>query len=271
MNEIIYRRKLVQTRRTVEVELYPVYKSGSTRGRKSKKSSKAQKNLNAKNSLKSLVRVVNNNFTENDFFVTPTFDDGHLPRDATEAKRVVKNYLARLKRSAEKQGKPFKWVQIVECGTVNGRLHVHLIMSGADAAAIMKQWKCGIIEISPLRASESGFTALAKYHGKTRGKRRNNLTLGNCKTWTCSRNIEKPKVTYSDAAISKKALYRLIVSHDESAYKRLLTKALREKCDLIESDSGDIADYEDWQFLERSYQINDISGYYLYLTFNRRE
>lgn len=271
MKDIVYRRKLVQTGRTVEVELYPVYKSNGPRGKKKAKSRKAQMNLNAKNSLKSLVRIVNNNFDETGFFVTPTFDNAHLPADAAEAKRIVKNYLARLRRSAEKQGSVFKWVQIVECGEKKGRIHVHLIVSGADVSALMKQWKCGIVEVSPLKASESGFTALAKYHGKTRGKRRNNLTLGNCKTWTCSRNLERPKVSYSDTAITKKAVHNLIVSHDESAYKKLLTKALREKCELIEEDSGEIANYEDWQFLERNYQINDISGYYLYLTFNRRE
>lgn len=259
-----YRRKLVKCGDVLDVEIYPAPVLAA-RGKKTNKSRAAQKALNDKRRLKNLVRMANTNFTESDYFATYTFDNASLPVSVEEAKRIFKNYIARLSRRATSE---FKWLMVAE---TNGRLHFHALIAGVSADTIMEQWHYGIVTASKLRKVDGTFTALARYHGK-HGKRTSSASenLGGCKSWTGSRNLKKPEVTVSDTAVTARQVAELITQFDEDKLLHLLKKSIREDYAAAEYEGGKIEDCNDWQYLERNYQINDISGYYLYATFVRR-
>lgn len=282
MDRLVYRRKMIQSGEVIEIEAYPVYiKADNSRTEKANKSRPAQAALNDKHSLKNLERMINTNFCPGkDYFVTLTFDSDHLPESVTEARKILKRYLQRLRRAAKKSGKELKWVAVIE---LDGRYHFHLIISGVSPMDIMSLWgdevkayngskefiTYGKIDVSPLMRVDGSFNALAKYHAK-HGKNKKGERVGGCKTWTCSRNLEKPKVTVSDTAITERRVRELIVQHDEGELLKLLKSSIRDSYSAAEFEGGNVEEYDDWQYLERGYQINDLSGFYLYVTYTRR-
>lgn len=68
-----------------EIEIYPQFRSMDEvppEGRTIKKdNNKAQKNLNDKNARKYVERLINENFSDRDIWMTLTYDDAHLPPD----------------------------------------------------------------------------------------------------------------------------------------------------------------------------------------------
>ena len=265
MNTVTYRRKMIRSGDVIEVEIYPVYALPTARGKKRSKSRAAQQALNDKNRLKNLVRMVNANFTEKDFFVTLTFSDDNIPETPQEARRFLKNYLARLRRKCTSPAQ-FKWLAVLE---LDGRYHFHVLLAGVSADDISEQWCHGICSISRLRKIDGAFTALAKYYGK-HGKKQNGEHIDGCKTWTGSRNLVKPVVTVSDSAVTARRVREYICAHDETELYKLLKKSIREDYEIRDIERGDLCECEDWQCFEKNYQINDISGYYLYVSYVRR-
>lgn len=84
----MYREKKIYSGKILEVELYPVYKSGREiprRAKKEKLSTKEQKNLNDKNARKKLTRLINANFGEGDIVIHPTYRDSEMPSTEQEA------------------------------------------------------------------------------------------------------------------------------------------------------------------------------------------
>ena len=90
----------------VEIDMYPAFlRKDMSRAAKAKASREAQKNLNNKNRIKNLVRLVNANFCKRDYIVHLTYEDGYLPTEE-RAKKDMVNYLERVKRRRKKQGLP---------------------------------------------------------------------------------------------------------------------------------------------------------------------
>lgn len=273
MGKAVYRKKTIQSGDVTEVEIYPIYPKPIARNKKVNKSRPAQQALNDKNRVKNLIRMVNANFqAQKDYFVTLTFSDKYLPKTVEDGRKVFKKYIQRLRRAAQKTKNELKWLAVIE---QKNRLHFHLFLSGVEMRDIIDNWgedivkgkilePYGKIDISPLMKIDGSFTALAIYHGKHRKNK------GGCKSWTCSRNLKKPKVTVSDAGLSEEKVRTLIVQYDEKQLMKLLRKNSRQEYSLQSFEGGELEDYDDWRFLESNYQINDISGFYLYATYVRR-
>ena len=88
----MYREKKIYSGKILEVELYPVYKSGREiprRAKKEKLSTKEQKNLNDKNARKKLTRLINANFGEGDIVIHPTYRDSEMPSTEQEARSCL--------------------------------------------------------------------------------------------------------------------------------------------------------------------------------------
>ena len=77
-----YRTKTIKSGNVLEVEVYPIWDThtSTSRARKTKESREAQKRLNYKNAVKQVVRLINANFTDADFWATFTYDNAHLPK-----------------------------------------------------------------------------------------------------------------------------------------------------------------------------------------------
>lgn len=83
--KVIYALKEITAGDQFEIEIYPQFRSMDEvppEGRTIKKdNNKAQKNLNDKNARKYVERLINENFSDRDIWMTLTYDDEHLPPD----------------------------------------------------------------------------------------------------------------------------------------------------------------------------------------------
>ncbi|MBR0537480.1 MAG: hypothetical protein IJK40_04970 [Clostridia bacterium] len=94
--------------RLLDVDFYPVYNDGRrlpTRAPKTKPSSEEQQKKNDRRAKKNIVRLINANFATGDIWATFTFDADHAPADVGEARRLVYNYIRRVKSKREKARK----------------------------------------------------------------------------------------------------------------------------------------------------------------------
>ena len=133
VGQMAYRTTTTLAGDTLVAEIYPAW------GRKKKTEAKrARHNLtperiqkyNEQRARFRLELLLDTNFTADDLNMTLTYADA--PREA-EARKDVKNYIARLKRERKKRGLPeMKYVYALE-DERDGRkkqLHCHLVMSG---------------------------------------------------------------------------------------------------------------------------------------------
>jgi hypothetical protein len=109
-----YRTRTIYSGDILEVEAYPIWRTQSElRKAKEHESREAQKNLNAKNARKKLVRKINANFTADDLCVTLTYK-GDPPNEAT-ARRDMQNYIRRVRNYRSRNGLPeLKYVYVIE-------------------------------------------------------------------------------------------------------------------------------------------------------------
>lgn len=112
------REKRLTSGPLLEIDIYPVLSDGrrlATRAPKTKPSTEQQAKYNARQAAKKLVRLVNTNFGNTDYFMHPTYRPEKAPQSEQQARRDMVNYLRRVKtkRDAEvkKTEKQLKEVQ----------------------------------------------------------------------------------------------------------------------------------------------------------------
>lgn len=84
----------------LEVDYYPIFDNGRrvpTRAPKAKPSTEAQEKYNRAQAKKKIVRLVNANFDNTDYFVHPTYEDYQAPQTEEQARKDIINYLRRIK------------------------------------------------------------------------------------------------------------------------------------------------------------------------------
>jgi hypothetical protein len=109
------------------------------------------------------------------------------------AQKLLQNFLRRLKRRCT----GLKYVYILEKGQENGRLHIHMVISGGmDEENLAALWAMGKVKAAALEFNEDGLAALAKYF--TKGDSDNGSKPITWKRWVASRNLEKPVVEEHD-------------------------------------------------------------------------
>lgn len=253
-----YRVKTIRSGDMLEVEAYPIWDiPGGRRGRRGKGSSKAQQNLNDKNTKKRLIRLVNTNFTDKDIWATLTYENGKLPADHEQAKKDMQNYLRRLKRWLKKRekekGDPFdlRYIYVTEYesdekkGKV--RTHHHMITNFPDRDALEDLWNGGgRSQTRRLKADDFGLEGLTRYITKDKSKNPS-------KRYTVSRNLKQPKVTVADSKMTRRRAER-IASEEVSA------EELFEKM------------YKNYKFNDIEVKYSEfVSGAYLYVRMRRTD
>lgn len=219
-----YAVKTIQSGNIVEVEIYPEFSKADLKKHKEikRRSSKAQKNLNDRNSKKKLQRLINTNFTENDIWATLTYDSKNLPKTMNEALKNMQGYIRKLNRIRKKEGKPnAKYIYITEHSST--RCHHHLIISGdMNMDDIEYEWSKGIRNNTRrIYEDDDGLDKLANYMTK------DSRTEKYKKRWNQSRNLAKPEIR-KDHQISMKQIRRMISNPDE------IMKFIRKKYSNLE-------------------------------------
>ena len=237
----------------VEIDMYPAFlRKDMPRGEKSKASRQAQKNLNNKNRVKNLVRLINANFSKKDFIVTLTYEDGNLPTEE-RAKKDMVNFLARVRRRRKKQGlPPLKYIYVTEFvpegeRTRKVRIHHHLIMSGGlDRDEVEGLWGKGRCRVERCQPDDFELTGFADYIGKLEREKGRH-------SYCSSKNLDKPKVHKSVTKLSRRRFMEIIRAGDGRA--ELLESLYKDKFRYLDSTT---------------YVSQEFGGFYLYSRLRRR-
>lgn len=246
------RQKTITSGEIRECEIYPIYncRKDFSRAKKAIATSEKQRKLNAKNTRKRIVRLLNANFTKKDIWVTLTFDNKYLPKDLKEAKRCLQNYIRRVAYLMKKMKLgAFKYlyrIEYIDDGK-KVRIHSHVVMNFPDRDLAEKLWNGkGRTQARRLQPDDFGLEGMGRYISK-------NGYMKYEKTWAASRNLKEPKITVSDTAISRRRARNFAMSYDDAvAYFERQNKGYR--------------------VLEFKPYISDIvPGVYIYVKMRRRD
>lgn len=191
----VYALKEIRAGQQMELEIYPQFQSMDDvpiSGRRIVKDNAAQRNLNDKNARKHVERLINNNFSNNDLWVTLTYDNEHLPSSMDEAIRNMQKYIRRVNYQRKKKGLPnAKYIYVTEYNqAAKIRWHHHIVMDGMlDMDTVEACWKqSSRNEVRRLRKDENGLTGIAKYITK------DNVRSKSERRWNSSQGLRNPDV-----------------------------------------------------------------------------
>ena len=138
------------------IRIRPTENKG-TRRKKRKPSSESVKRNNEKLAEKHLGILLGHNFEDGDYHITLTYAKEPEPE---ESKKILRNYLDRLRRLYKRSGTVLKWVVVTEYH--GRRLHHHLILNRLDWNKVRDLWKYGSAFIQELYSS-GDYRKLAGY------------------------------------------------------------------------------------------------------------
>ena len=193
-----YKTKTIISGDMLECEIYPIWKTSkkSIRNTIRKESRPAQRNLNDKNAVKRVIRLINTNFCSQDIWMTLTYKNNPTEE---QARRDIQNYIRRLKRYIEKcKLEPLKYIYVTEAG--EKRVHHHIVMNFEDRDAAEKLWDKGRTQSRRLQPDDYGLEGMARYITKQKK---------DSKRYACSRNLKQPKVYEAYTKFSKRRAEKL--------------------------------------------------------------
>ena len=136
-----YVAKTISAGNMFEVELYPIFNKKDFQEFKIKrKSKKAQKNLNDRNSRKQFIRLINSNFTKDDYIMHLTYSNENLPPSIEDAEKEVYKLIRKINyRRKKKKLQNAKYIYVTEYDPQKKiRVHHHLIIEGGIDRKVMK-------------------------------------------------------------------------------------------------------------------------------------
>lgn len=173
----------------------------------------AQARLNEWNALRRAARIIEDNFSEADVMLTPTFRDATLPDDDEALMRVYNNFVRRLRRKYAARGAELKIFTVVGRGEKTGRYHVHMVVNGGVLTddEIRAVWGLGWVTVRPLEFDETGLSGLSNYMGGHR--------IG-MKRFFHSRNLRLPQVVERDRQYSQRQVAELASAENREYWEK---------------------------------------------------
>ncbi len=245
------REKQMKSGNLLEVDFYPVWANGHkmpTRAPKTNISTEVQFRYNRNQAIKKLIRLVNVNFDNSDYYIHPTYKTENEPKNEDAARKDMNNFIRRSKRYIAKKlkeiqkeieetlvefekypesktiskalsslklkenelSRPFKYIYSIEEAS---KWHFHMFFSGCGLTKdeIAELWGKGILEGDKFAPDEFGPEAAAAYMAKDPKGR---------KSFVYSRNLEKPKEPkVKDGKLTRGGLARLAQTRvDDASY-----------------------------------------------------
>lgn len=223
--KVVYALKEIKAGDQFDVEIYPQFKNMDEvppEGRNIKKDNdKAQRNLNDKNARKYVERLINENFTNDDLWITLTYDDEHIPPDG-DIDAAIKNmqkFIRRVNYQRKKRGLPnAKYVYVTEYNpTEEIRWHHHIAMDGQmEMDAVEACWKqSSRNEVRRLKKDENGLSGMANYIVKEKERVKSE------KRWNSSQGLKDPdiRVVHSKRPTKTQGSYKKIAAYVEEMRK----------------------------------------------------
>ena len=192
----------VVERRKTKITKRPARRGGRVRGNSSEKKIVG----NTEHAKLQLARTLNCNYVPGDLWLTAKFDQEGLASIGGTfegARKAGRKFIDRLVYRLRKMGLVCKWV--LAASEIDGdtgelvRPHVHIIISGAAFCWKDRQlwlgsetvdgiWGLGSVDVKFLRHQKDYYDLAVYLVKQARG-------VPDEKKWTCSRNMEKPKIT----------------------------------------------------------------------------
>lgn len=149
-NLIRWRVKTIRADQMMILKAYPV-RADYTQPRKARKkpSREVQKKLNDRNRSEQFRLLLLTNFSNADLFATLTF--AQEPEDKTKALEKLKYFLKKLRKASTGE---IKYLGVIETQNIDGesvRCHIHIIISGVDHTAIIKNWIYGNVRMQKMK------------------------------------------------------------------------------------------------------------------------
>lgn len=222
-NKNIYATKEIEAGEQLELEMYPEFKKWQIEQEEivlkmNEKRKEAQDRYNDKKSIKHINRIINENFTDKDMWMTLTFDNDNYPADMKDAAKKFNNFIAKLNYARKKQGfENSKYVYVIEYDEkAKIRYHIHAVMDGALPMDVVEsKWTYGSRnQVRRLAKDEAGYTGLSTYITKqsVRVKRK----------FSCSKNLRKYKVKVNHYKFKQMDINDMV--RDENVIKEKLEK-----------------------------------------------
>ena len=233
------RTRTVRAGDALEVECYPLTRIGPAARAEAtarRASRPCQDALNRRHAEAKIRRLIDANFTTEDWVVTLTYDYGAveawagsraeaearwetlaLPVDEEDARRDLNNFFRRVRTRLRQLGEDpaeFRDLYVLE-STREGadwhkalypHYHFHLVIHapGLTRGEIERIWDRGFIRADNLSVRDSGPARLAAYMTKGRGGERVDAGGRRVRRWGRSKNLRDPEVTVSDRKVSKR-------------------------------------------------------------------
>ena len=223
--KVVYALKEIRAGDQFEVEIYPQFTNMNEvppEGRSIRKDNdKAQRNLNDKNARKYVERLINENFTDNDLWITLTYDDEHLPPDG-DIDAAIKNmqrFIRRVNYQRKKRGlSNAKYVYVTEYNpTEEIRWHHHIVMDGQMKMDVVEAcWKqSSRNEVRRLKKDENDLSGMANYIVKEKERVKSE------KRWNSSQGLKDPdiRVVHSKRPTKTQGSYKKIATYVEEMRK----------------------------------------------------
>ncbi len=224
-----YREKKYICGDYMDIQIFPVYPTARSRGKRKKPTSDVQTRLNAENAKKKLLRLVHTNFKRNDYELTFTYKDEHRPDTEDEAKKHIQNFFRRAKRLYKKNGIDLKYIWVMEKAET-GNIHFHAFLSGGvDRTTIEELWGFGYANSQALKFDKNGVAGLVYYDLKDKP-----LTY---RRWSCSKNLKKPEERQNDSRVTYSRAKKLYSEAESvSAFMEIYPEYKKTLGDYIVSD-----------------------------------
>lgn len=234
------RTRTIRAGNTIEVECYPLTRIGrcaKVEAVRRRKQRACQEALNRRNAEKLIRRLIEENFTPEDFVVTLTWDYGpamnfemswkdrekawddyRLPWEEEDARREWNNYLRRIKtriRQAGEAPEELKHLYVLEStheprledpNALPAHYHFHAVIHapGLSRGALEDLWPNGRAEVKALSFRGEGPASLAAYMTKQRRVETVDADGKRARRWGRSKNLRMPAETVSDRKVSRR-------------------------------------------------------------------
>lgn len=162
------------------------------RAEKEKETSEAQKKVNLRQLERKLTRIMNENFSGKDKYVTWSFQKEKRPKTKEELKEIIQKLLRKIRAVYKKEKLVFKYIWVAERGE-KGATHIHMVMNNICMDKIIKLWDYGWITIKPLDSSGQ-YRKLAGYFIKYSSKTLKTEKELQGKRYNCSKNLKRPQM-----------------------------------------------------------------------------
>lgn len=249
---LLERTKTIKSGDYLECEIFPmVLMEPGIREARRKRTPEQMREINRRNAVKKLERLMNANFTAGDLMPHLTMD---RPCSFEEMQKIVRNFFQRLRRLAAKRGAVLRYIYVIETKQEHGaqRHHLHGVISARPAQGpssgpsaenlitrdeIEKLWGHGLARVDRVQQQEKGLAGFARYITQQKTTQERLMR----RSWGASKGLRQPTVTVADHKFSRAAAAK--IARDLEGDARTILEKKYPGYRLIEQP---VIRYSDW-------------------------